>query len=131
MISKFITVRDVPLKIKNMCPQRYVSGNSFRKVSNGHQSFTLFCLSWTPTRLLDRDIPRDSFFSPDKFRDSCINWPRRYIIVCLFCRHIFYSTCTYYNSLPEDKAAGSIRVLVEDIMNVEIKFNLKRCILLV
>jgi hypothetical protein len=32
----------------------------------------------------------------------------------------------YYNCLPEDKAAGSNRVHVEFIMNVEIKFSLKR-----
>jgi len=113
-----------------MCPQLYVSGNSFRKVSSGHQSCILFCRSWVPTRLPNRDIPWDSFFSPDKFWDSFINWPRRYIGVCLCCRHTFYSICMYYNCLPEDKASGSNRVRVEDIVDVEIKLSLKRCVFL-
>ena len=126
-----VPVRDIQLKIKNMCLQRYVSGTSFRKVSSGHKSYILFPRPWAPTHLHDHDIPWDSFFSPDKFEDSFINWPRRYISVCPCCRHAFYGTCTYYNCLPEDKDLGSNRVLVEDIVNVEIICSFKRCILLV
>jgi len=108
-----------------MCPDRYVSGTSIRKVSSGHKSCILFSRPWAPTRLPDSEIPWDSFFSPYKFEDSFINWPRRYISVCPCCRHTVYCTCTYYNCLPEDKASGSNRVPEEDIVNVEIKFSFK------
>ena len=58
MILNFISLRDVPLKIKKkMCFEQYVNGNFFRTVSSGYKSCISCWRSRVQTSLPDLGLP--------------------------------------------------------------------------